>query len=515
MVGLVGRACSMAAAAETAHKPNPIAEQWVAQQVASGREALLAPRFPRLADRVLSASFFDRILTTKLKSVKAQRNGVVIRDAVFAEEINLDTAVIPHDVQLKECTFERLIFLPNAVFRHGVSFEKSRFDGLANFENIKVAGTAWFRNATFAGPVNFLNADIREAFDANGARFLAVADFTSMKVGRTVFFNDVVFDGIADFRRMQIGQSLELNAVHFNHATYLGKKEDIQQHNVTFEAMKVGDDVWLIDAVFAGSASFAYANIAGNLEAMKIKFTNEDRRHRAYFRGMKAQAGYFHNAVFKSRVVLKETTFQFLNIPKVKWPSKRNRVELDGMTYQYISADPPDTNPQDVGTWRNLLDLANHAKYSADVYTNLESFFARQGYSNRADQVFIALKRRERAEVLHGFAWCSSWLLDVLVRHGRNPGYALLWSGVFLLIGCFIIRRPEEMEATNPDPESAPFSPFWYCMDCFVPFVDLKADDDWKIKPHRKLALLYMRVLSLMGWVLIPIGLAALTGNLK
>jgi hypothetical protein len=56
---------------------------------------------------------------------------------------------------------------------------------------------------------------------------------------------------------------------------------------------------------------------------------------------------------------------------------------------------------------------------------------------------------------------------------------------------------------------------FWYSLGLFLPFVDLQADKVWKPKADQTFLRNYMRVHILLGWILIPLVLAALTGLIK
>ena len=73
-------------------------------------------------------------------------------------------------------------------------------------------------------------------------------------------------------------------------------------------------------------------------------------------------------------------------------------------------------------------------------------------------------------------------------------------------------RRPS---VPDYDP---PFSPFWYSVDNFIPLVDLRQKDRWMPDLHSERAGLgwWLRLLvwglTLLGWVLSSLVLAAVTG---
>lgn len=59
------------------------------------------------------------------------------------------------------------------------------------------------------------------------------------------------------------------------------------------------------------------------------------------------------------------------------------------------------------------------------------------------------------------------------------------------------------------------YSAWWYRLDLFMPVVDLQFAQTWIPDPNRKFARNYARVHKFLGWILIPIGLAAVTGLIK
>ena len=125
-----------------------------------------------------------------------------------------------------------------------------------------------------------------------------------------------------------------------------------------------------------------------------------------------------------------------------------------------------------------LLELINRAKYDAGAYNALEAFFRAQGYSDLADQVFFAQKRREREEFPGLFRWAWSWFLNLFVRYGRRPQFAFCWSGLVVLLGCFVFRK-KGMEPRKPDTKPSHYHNLWYSLDVFVPVIKLQIQDDW------------------------------------
>lgn len=188
--------------------------------------------------------------------------------------------------------------------------------------------------------------------------------------------------------------------------------------------------------------------------------------------------------------------------------TKFDKVKIDNMTFQYLSP----------ASWQDLQGLANHSDYNAEFYSDLEALFQRHGYTDQADEVFIAHKRRERQERLHGIPWLGNLVGDVLVGYGRRLENLLLWSAVFVLVGFFVFRDEKGMETVNPDDKvryANKYQAFWYSLDLFLPILCLGDKSIWTPRSDRKFALVYKRFHIVFGYLFVPIGLAALSGIIK
>jgi uncharacterized protein YjbI with pentapeptide repeats len=527
---------------------NP-AEEWVVAQVTSGKEANLSTQFSEKEKRKLSARFLEELLVGALPGAKPHRNGVQIFGAIIDEPIDLKDAQIPCVVWLHDCQFNKSVIFDNASFMNGVSFGGSTFKADASFFSVKVGRDALFVSAVFEGPVFFIGADIATDFIANGAKFQnkeEEADFSSMKVGhdavlidavfeRPVFFTeadigrDFVATGAkfqnkekeADFSSMKVGHDADFKNAIFEGptdfvgadiASYFdatGTKFQSKKQEASFSRMKVEGTADFKDAVFEGPVDFIEADIDRDFDATGTKFQNKQQT--ASFNGMKVRgAAGFKDAVFEGPVNFSYADFAWLDLSSPFWPKVPALFRMQGMSYKYIRAAPgnePDSH-------KALLKLADQSAYSADVYSSLQAFFLRQGYRDDADQAFIDRKRRERKEYLHGFGWIGSWLLDLLVGYGRRPWQAGIPCAVLVALG-WVLFSPKKMEPQRPEDARQVYNRFWYSLGLFLPFVDLQVATLWKPKADQTFLRNYMRVHILLGWILIPLVLAALTGLIK
>jgi uncharacterized protein YjbI with pentapeptide repeats len=486
--------------------------------------------------------------------------------ASFTGAISFDNSAFKAEASFNGMKVGSVASFNDAVFQGPVDFvvadivsefhmDGAKFKAEASFNGMKVGGVALFNDAVFEGPVHFVGADIVSLFDMDGAKFQnkeKTVDFNTMKIGGAALFNDAVFEGpvvfdlaniasnfVADeaqfqnkeqgisFNSMKVGHTASFEDAMFEGPVVFGlaniaggfvaagAKFQNKENKAIFSGMKVGDFAFFDEAVFEGPVDFISADIAGQFRAIGAKFRSE-----ANFNSMKVGgAAFFNDAVFERWVDLSYADFVALSLVNTVWPKIAGQFHMQGMSYKYIRAvreDEPKSH-------KELLKLADQSAYTADVYSNLEEFFKRQGYRADADRAFIAGKCRERKQYFHSddwFRWLGSWTLYLLVGYGRRPWQAGISCAVLVALGC-ILFSPAKMELQDPKELQKPeemrhqYNRFWYSLGLFLPVVDLKSSELWKPMKKHPFLRNYVRVHILLGWILIPLVLAALTGLIK
>ncbi len=473
---------------------------------------------------------------------------ILFDESTFKAEASFNSMKVGHDAFFRKAVFEGSADFVGVGITSDFVADDAQFKNKeqgADFNSMKVRETASFKKAVFEGPVGFGSADIVSNFEAQNAQFKNKeqgASFSSMKVGRTAFFTKAVFEGPVDFVRAEITTSFVADETQFKNkqqgVSFSGMKvgadaffrkavfegpvnfaaADIggafsadqaqfknKEQEATFDSMKVGHTAFFTKAVFEGPVDFITADFASNFEANEAQFKNKDQT--AYFDSMKVGGGaFFRKAVFEGPVELSFSDFAALDLSYTVY---HGALYLQAMNYKQIIAAPKEPESHEA-----LLKLAGQSAYRADVYGNLEAFFLRQGYRDDADRAFIAGKRREREQLPYGLNWFGSWLLDWLVGYGRHPAHAGYFCAFFVALGCFLFS-PKRMEPQKPDDAPRVYNRFWYSLSLFVPLVDLQAHTVWKPKTEETFLRNYLRVQILLGWILIPILLAAVTGLIK
>lgn len=472
-------------------------------------------------DDTLSASFLESLLTGTLPSLKLHRNGVRIEGAVFKQSIDLANARILCNFEMNGCDFKQDVTLENAILAGTVSFEGSTFRRAVNFIGLKAErGPANFGNVIFEGLVDFGGAEFGGTLNMKKAEFRNASGprFNPLKVNGRVWFENAIFKGPPDFFA-EIGGNFDADGAEFQNTTGLVWLDINCAGRGYFQKTKFSGPVSFADSTYINlyinrvnldgatvpSLDISRIRVKGLFQLLNTKIENLIAgslriEGPAELTGLqvtgKADFSYAH--------------FDILVLSNSTWPVANGAFKLQGVKYESISA----ASSNEGESHKRLLDLAVQAAYSADVYKNLENFFLSQGYRDDADRVFIAGKRRERGEYLDGFAWLGSWMLDCLVGYGRHPWRAGIPCASFVILGCFLFW-PSKMELQKKEDSTRVYNPFWYSLSLFVPFVDLQSHTVWKPKDGCWFLRHYMRMHTLLGWILIPILLAAISGLIK
>jgi hypothetical protein len=467
------------------------------------------------------------------------------------------------------------VYLPKAKFSGHVAFFSADVRGhfeanwaefrSANFNNLKVGGNMQLPEVKFSGPVSFVSAEVGGDFEANqaefrdsnfnnmkvgglvnlhGAKFLGETIFIGIEIRRDFGFEKAKFEGDSNkeliFSNARVGGNVIfaetrcLSPVSFINAEITGDIDVSQsrfEKRVDFSTMKVGNWVRIKETAFSdrlymNDARFLHVNIQGPkegdtkgfpsfpLDLSRTEIKGELSLKHVALREMIAPAlqvagpTTFQDLIIEDRLDLEQSGFSKISMLQVAWPKSREAIYLNGMTYQFISAG------EGKDSWKRLLELVKGAKYDANVYSNLESFFRSQGYADQADEVFIEHKRVERKGSQQKIKQFWSVLLEYLVWHGRKPQLALLWSLGIILLGSFVFN-PKGMELKKPDEASLRYNALWFSLDLFLPLVELGVANSWVPRKERLLARNYIYIHKILGAIMIPLGLAAVTGIIK
>jgi hypothetical protein len=214
-----------------------------------------------------------------------------------------------------------------------------------------------------------------------------------------------------------------------------------------------------------------------------------------------------------------------------RWPAP-GHLRLDGFVYTAIAG------PIDAKARLAWLARQPPAPFRPQPYLQLANVLRESGHEADAKRVLIA---KERARRTHGglsrVARGWNWLLEVTIGYGYQPWRALIWAGVWVVIGGSLfgwgyeqgIVIPTKAEAYHPDkttrqePAFYPaFNRWLYALDTFVPIINFGQKDYWapEVACNRsgllrgggiRLCVLGIRALYLYRWLHIVAGWVLIT----
>jgi uncharacterized protein YjbI with pentapeptide repeats len=446
-------------------------EAYVLQQTAAKHDA----DFSKRPSRNLSANFVERLLSGKISALGGRQTGVAILHAHIVGDLQLSHTEVGLEAILNDCEFEGTVDISGSHFRYDLSLEGAHFKKSVLAGNLKVEGT-----------LNLKGSSADEEFD-----------WGSVHVGESLYVQDLKINCSsysADFDYSKIAGV----------ADFTGVKGPIVLTGADLQVLMLGgntvpsevDEVDLDGAIILGDLTIKNATLR-TLKASGLHVYGRT---------------FFQNVKITENADLTNSRFQELNfLDAVEWPDEKSAFRLDGISFTGIN--PGDDYDRNAPRWKWLLESwVDRSKFSPEAYQQLEVAFKNSGMIDLSNETFEHMKSREKDE--GNLSWLGRhWnsFLRFLIGYGREPQYAVGWSILVVAFGYFVFR-PRYMTARKPDEAPIPYNAFWYSVGLFLPLSTLLASDAWIPKPEESLRRNYARIHSILGWILIPFGVAALTG---
>jgi hypothetical protein len=448
-------------------------EKKVLKKVANGEPAVFQQKTDEQQQttdeqRTLSGCFISELLTSK----EVPAAGVTIRNAIIVGPVDLASKEVKFDVSFSDCQFRDAIDLKRSIFRGRLVFDNCTLAQL-DAEAASVAFDMHLHHSVVKPCSTFLK---------------------SLHVGGDLEMNNSGLENTLNLTASVVAGDLKANQSDF-HTAESGNSLFPEKMVADFDGMRVLGSTELADSKFYGYVGFGDGHFS-NIFLNASKFYGNTNFTRTKVDGL-----FLDNANFQASGG---------QVPQ--------QLVIEEMTFQQMSPS----------SWERLKPFADATQYTPEFYSNLEALFRRHGYLDEANVVFIAGKRRQRTELGHqlgsinaanriGLAlqWLANYALDKSLGYGRHLERALLLSGVIMIVGWFLAFRKEEWmmarDPRNATDQKGKYRGFWYSLDLFLPVVDFGDNELWVPKEQRRKSVVYRRIHMILGHILIPIGLAALT----
>lgn len=378
--------------------------------------------------------------------------------------------------------FFREVAFVGSRFLQGVHLAGARFDGSLDLRNVRVHGELDFSGMQIAGD---LNADGLHARDLSGP-----AQFDHIRVGSAAILTHIQIMGDLTLKKADVS---ELALGSDPGSCPQRPQEPPLGKNIDLDGLTVRRDV-SIEKLTVDSLSAANMQVLGWTSIRDVRVCEF-----ADLRGARLQY-----------LILAEPNLWPTTDPKKPRPA----MVLDGITFSQVDVQDASGTEAADRDWKNLLDgWLDKASFSTQPYQELENAFRSVGRPDLADETYERMKDRERASHRLGpLAWLKSFFLSTLVRYGREPYRAFYFAVGIVLLGCYVFRNEKNMQPKQPQFASKPYNAFWYSFVLFLPLANVPDSDVWEPKDDKLGLQAYARVHSLLGWILVPIGLAAVSG---
>jgi hypothetical protein len=423
----------------------------------------------------------------------------------------------PDGLQLANGSIEGDLDLSSSQVSYRMTFDKVEFTGKVECRECELGGHVNLRDSTFYDSVDFGSAQIHRTLELEFAQFCDSASFAGMTVDGTLFLDGAVFATGADFTDLNV-----TGTVPAYNTLFVNDVPPCDPDRFTCSAQTPPCDYVKAGSVknhqtqrcrcappknkALGEARFQQANIEGSLVMWNNHMSALNARQLRTGHDLQMVRDLFDGPVDLSGASvgkdLRLVTPAFLD----------DHIYLDGATYGAIMTMDKGTVQPDQ-TWAALQPIFARSEFNRDVYKRLEDYFANRGETRLADDVFITMKKRERAMLPH--FWQKAWnaIQWAVLDYGRIPGLAFVWSALAVFVGIFVFRENRMIPRDDTPPTR--YSSFWYSLDAFLPLTHLDAVDEWAPHPDQKATWIYFRCHQLLGWILIPLGLASITGIIK
>jgi hypothetical protein len=327
-----------------------------------------------------------------------------------------------------------------------------------------------------------------------------------------------------NFVAANIGRQLDFDEAQFN-----DNKEIIKLNN-----MNVTDVASLLGTYFGRGASLSDSYFhdlligLGDIDELELERVNiimeliviKTKVNKLRSKNMQVKGlATYRNVIINHGADLRDSIYQSLELIEVTWPKEKDALWIDGLAYKAISARKTAEAPED---WKEILNWIEMSRFNTQNYRHLEAYFSRCGQHERADEVFITGKRQAANRLTWWKKWPTKIFWGGLAGYGRKPYLTLPWIIFFIAIGALVFS----LDFTSNGMESQPylkqmvavypvFAKIILSLDRFLPGVDLGVAKHWAPIHVCLFSLIYWYLQKILGWILIPIALAAIYTRIK
>ena len=488
--------------------------------------------------KTIPAVYIEQLLQHPPATPEFSRLGLFMSNAIITGRLNLLNLISSAIINISYSTFEDTVNLNNAALHSFVELNNDTFYKAVNAEYLSVDQSLDLTGSVFKSTADFSRMKAGEDVYCNSTQFNTWVEFSNAVIGKSLFFKYAWLNNSAEaayLRYMDIGKDLDFTGSYFYDSVFLGGSviarnllldrvkcwRQFDAVEITVGGQLTGYYVYLYDLILNSSTVKNLLRFDNSrIDYMDLAFLRQERSSlwlsadtivSGLLTNMDVSDLHLESSRFTSYLDLSFTNANRLQLslstlPKTVpfHPKDTGRLYLDGLTYKTLLM----SKMTSFDSLQQFLQVLNAAPVSQTGYYNFEQYCRNVNADDLPDKVYITYRKRTASGI-------KDWLLDWLVGYGREPARIFIYIIIFILIGTLVFRDKNKMVNVKPEIPETTYNPFFYSFDLFLPVINLKDAENWIPQKQYKFLRFYRRIHALIGWVVIPIGLAAISGLVK
>jgi uncharacterized protein YjbI with pentapeptide repeats len=380
----------------------------------------------------------------------------------------------------------------NLTAKNVIRITESICQGELHLNHSKIGSTLDLRKSQFFEEVLMIGANIEGDVLFDDANFDHNLDMSGTKIG-----------GKVSFKRGTFSEDNKIDFLDIKYLEYKGGVKKIKMIGANIEG-----DVLFDDANFYPILDMTRSKIGGT-----VFFKNGN-----FVKGINIELAQIKSVEYKGAKINKTMDLTGTNINKIivaiqdinDLPEK---LKLHGFTYNLFILDYKGEKKDEDKFFQ--LWLRKMEKYKPQPYKKCAEFLREAGMPDRADQVLIKGRDRQRKEALDErkySLWFGLSILKYSIGYGigKSTFRALYWILLFTLIGTLFCMRPKAKKQLEIEGYISFSDYFIYSLDMLLPLIVLRKKNENIELP--RLQRIYFYFHKVAGWVLLSFVLASLAG---
>jgi hypothetical protein len=448
-----------------------------------------------------------------------------------------------YTVDFTDAHFGHQLVCDRATFKGPVTFKAVNCDGSGSFDGCQFITGTRFEDEP---EIDFYWASFERNLWCRDAKYTANVNFRSVKCGYNAFFQRTLFAEETDLRFLELGRTLDLRWTYWAKRAKLGQiqvskklrlggacfKSAVELYDSRIGVLELwdpnppeGEAIQVRLKPGDDDLEVVVGEKQDELQELERSEKEAERLASRFVRRIRKVAPFSRDA--KDRSDAEELIHKLFPF-KLRDKQYSAGLNMTGTTFERFHGGPNDRLTQKLAL--RLADMQDPTKFSIDPYLQLRNHYLKIGDEARAKEMrlwgFEAL--RENAWAPKGRTnwtlrrWLGEYLLYRPTSYGYRVWHVLLPALLlFFVVGTISFWPADALTPTSPeirDPRESPFlnkalERSIFSLDLLIPALDLRYEAMWM--PKQLYGLAYAVIHSILGWVLIALLLAWLTGVIK